>query len=135
MRSCPNCGQPVELRARFCPHCGAVNLPPPGPPEGRLLTGRLWADRLLGAGAVLLTLILSIWLTTLFESVWGFLSYLPTTVFFTWIVGYAGLRRRYPALATGIGFTLLAIPALIALVGLGLFAVCMVSLFSGKTKF
>ena len=126
MRPCPNCGQPVEMRARFCPHCGAVNLPPPGPPEGRLLTGRVWPDRLLGIGIVLLSLFLPAWLVSLVAPS-GNLGILPTLTYFAWIIAYAGMRRRYPALATGIGIGLIAMPVLAVLIVLGLLAVCLIS--------
>lgn len=117
VKYCPHCGRPVDEGQRFCPHCGSEQPPLPmlgGGSEpaqtGRLLLGAAWADVGLG----FLTFILSVML-------FGIGMLLSLLLYFV-------LRSTYPAYARGIGYGLL----LVAVLLLGLLAVCLVGITGGR---
>ncbi len=124
MSHCPNCGTPWMPGAAVCPHCGwqrpdaawppaptggFVQLPPPL--QGRLLTGRAWADVTLGV------------LATLLSSLVGGLGIVVMPIL------YFVLRPGFPVFARGIGYGLIGIGALI----LGAIAWCFASIFGGNS--
>lgn len=122
MSHCPNCGTVWTPGAAACPHCGwqppgaswppAPNggfVQPPLPPQGRLLTGKAWADITLGV------------VSTLLSSFVGGLGLVVMPIL------YFVLRPNFPVFARGIGYGLLGILALI----LGAIAWCFASVFGG----
>ena len=122
---CPNCGTVWTPEAAVCPHCGwlppGAAWPPaptggfvqtPPPPQGRLLTGKAWADVTLGVFATVLS---------------SFLGGLGLVVM---PILYFVLRPGFPVFARGIGYGLLGVLALI----LGAIAWCFASIFGGNSR-
>lgn len=122
---CPNCGTPWPTGAAVCPHCGwqqpDAAWPPvpiggfvqtPPPTQGRLITGKAWADITLGVVATLLS-----------SAIGGLGLFVMPILYFV-------LRPNFPVFARGIGYGLLGILALI----LGAIAWCFASIFGGNSR-
>lgn len=142
MRICPNCGVSIDANARLCPNCGAVptvwppspNVTPPLPPlRPRTLTGRVWTDFLLGAVVQYLLHLATARVLLVYglppaglqagQDVFAVFFLVAGQVFWAIVLGlavYYGLRRAYPFVARGSGYTTLALLVIL----LGAFFTC-----------
>ena len=135
-KTCPHCGAFLEPKAKVCPNCGtSLNSVWPPPPDAfvppavplppKTLTGRVWADFLLGA----ITQYLAHFATArVLMHYSGPLSPDPLAQYFApgflvlaeffWALvfgalGYFGLRRRFPVIARGSGYASLLLYAVL----------------------
>lgn len=116
---CPNCGTAWPAGVGVCPHCGFIRpawppaptgqQQPPSPLPPRLLTAAAWGDLTLG-------LVICFGANLCFG-----LGVVVSPIL------YIILRPKYPVLARGIGYGILAGVALI----LGAVAWCFYSIFGG----
>ena len=145
MTPCPHCGEAVTEAQGVCPNCGAllhgVWPPPPhgyaspsSPLRPKTLTRRIWTDFVLGATGQYLThlaaarVLIRYVPTTSHSQDWfeqvdvpgGFVL---TEMFWAILFGlltYYGLRRLYPIVARGSGYTTIVLLVIL----LGAFFTC-----------
>ena len=131
---CPRCGGAVTETQSVCANCGAL-LGGVRPPPPRTLTGRAWADFLLGAAALYLTHLATARVLVRglpapnpadpqhSNEVLGNLFMVAGEVFWAVLFGlplYFGARRFYPIVARGAGYAVL----ILLMVLLGAFFTC-----------
>ena len=112
MKPCPNCKQPVQNIAAYCPRCGMYLKPPA---SSTLLTGIAWLDMLLGflaLPAVCVTLLVMTFLPgirlLILPITWLGLGAYPLT-----IVAAVVMRRSYPKFALGLSISVIVMPILV----------------------